>query len=113
MPHFIKVAILVILYSILAIYVVSFYFLALHEKATKKNFIQKVIQGKLGANDFYKSIEIWNSERLNCSLKEQLGLTDAEYQVWIKSNSNLFQDIVYCRENNLDIRTYLEDKNKR
>jgi len=109
-PHFLKTAILVILYSILAIYIVSFYCFAQHENAVKTNFVQRVVQGKHSVNDFHKSLEIWHSERINCSLKEQLGLTDTEYQLWIESNGILFQDIVYCRKNNLDIRTYLKDK---
>lgn len=59
-------------------------------------FIELVCQGRVLLDEIDDYIEYWHCSELEQSLSEYLGLTDEEYEYWLKNGSAL-AEIVHSR----------------
>ncbi|MCY1713386.1 hypothetical protein [Caproiciproducens galactitolivorans] len=76
------------------------------------NFIDQILQGSATVSELDEKVKFWHSHDTKNSLQEFLGLSTGEAELWLKSNNSAFNDIVYCRKNHVDIKTYLKEKGK-
>lgn len=72
----------------------------------EKSFVQMCLNGELSLFDLDEYIEYWHMNDIGVSLQEYLGLTDYEYEMWGRSSDLIFRDILYCRQNGIDFKSY-------
>lgn len=77
-----------------------------------KNFILDCLNGDALIDDLDDYIEYWhdNSGTLKVSLKDFLGMTEKEYNFFLKDEDYL-ADIIYAHEHEMDIDLVLEQIN--
>ena len=71
-----------------------------------KSFIDACLYGTGDIEDIYDYIKYWHTHETNKSLEEFLGLTDYEYNIWIKNDDNVLRDILRSRADNLPFEKY-------
>lgn len=74
-----------------------------------KNFILDCLNGDALIDDLDEYIDYWHEKAndLNVSLKDFLGMTEKEYNYFLKDEDYL-ADIIYAHEHNIDIDIVLE-----
>lgn len=78
----------------------------------KLNYIYDCLNGDALWTDIDDYVEYWHSHDTGCTLKAFLGMTDYEYEQWIKNSDNILKDIFYCREYELNLHEYLSQSRK-
>ncbi len=71
-----------------------------------KSFIDECLYGVGDIEDIYDYIQYWHTHQMDKSLEEFLGLTDYEYNAWIKNDDNILREILRCRKDNIPFETY-------
>lgn len=71
-----------------------------------KSFIDECLYGLGDIEDIYDYIQYWHTHQMDISLEEFLGLTDYEYNVWIRNDDNILREILRCRKDNIPFETY-------
>lgn len=71
-----------------------------------KNFIADFFEEGLMIEDIDDYVEYWHNNEVEQSLKDFLGLSDYEYEMWLKEGNDVIRDILYCRRHHLDLSNY-------
>lgn len=74
------------------------------------NFIDQVTQSAASIAEIDDNVEFWHTHDTENSLREFLGMTKEEFELWAASGDDILNDIVYCRKNNLTISEYISRK---
>ncbi len=79
-----------------------------------KDFIQKCLDGEATLFELDDYIDYWHDNETGVSLQEFLGLTDAEYDAWIKNSDSIFRDFLRCRRDGYSLNEYqsMEEKER-
>lgn len=79
-----------------------------------KSFIDECLYGIGDIEDIYDYIQYWHTHQTNKSLEEFLGLTEYEYNAWIKNDDSIIRDILRCRRDNIEFEDYgyMSDQDK-
>lgn len=72
----------------------------------EKTFIDDCLNGDANVTDIDQYIEYWHTHELTNTLQEFLGLNDYEFEVWCKNSDNILRDILRCRIDSIDFKTY-------
>jgi len=62
----------------------------------KKTFIDLCLEGQVDLVDIHNFVDAWHEGDDERELNEYLGMSDDEYELWIKHPSSL-RHILYCR----------------
>lgn len=77
------------------------------------NFIEQLVQGTASTSEIYDRIDFWKTHETGDSLQYFLGLTENEMKLlFFNDNDGILDDIVYCRKNNIDVVSYVNEKGK-
>lgn len=71
------------------------------------NFINEVISGTVDVSEIDDYIDQWHDSDFNVSLREFLGMTQTEYNLWIQ-NENFIQPIIQARVRGVNIEQMIE-----
>lgn len=71
-----------------------------------KNFIDDFFSEGLLIDDIDDYVEFWHNHDSNDTLREFLGLTEYEYEVWMQEGNDVVRDILYCRRHNITLEDY-------
>lgn len=74
----------------------------------EKSFVEKCLDGEADIFELDNYIEFWHTHDIDTSLREYLGLTPYEYEMWGSSSDNIFRDILRCRIDNISFEEYQE-----
>lgn len=81
------------------------------EKTMKKTpFIDACLSGDATLSELDSYVEYWHTHETGNSLQAFLGLTDFEYEQFVKSDT-ILKDILYCREKNISYEDYVRLSN--
>lgn len=69
-------------------------------------FLQDLLNNKTNIDCIDDYVEKWHNEKSNRSLREFLGMTPFEYEIWGKAGNSILPNILYCRKQGLDFETY-------
>lgn len=72
----------------------------------EKSFIQKCLDGEADVFELDNYIEYWHTHDIDASLRDFLGLTQYEYEMWGSNNDCIFRDILRCRIENIRFEDY-------
>lgn len=72
----------------------------------EKSFIEKCLDGEADIFELDNYIEFWHTHDTDVSLRDFLGLTPYEYEMWGRSNDSIFRDILRCRMDNINFEEY-------
>lgn len=78
------------------------------ERSNTYTFLQDVLAGKTNIDCLDDYVETW--EKSNRSLREFLGMTPFEYEIWEKIGNSILPNILYCRKQKLDFETYCREQ---
>ncbi len=67
------------------------------------NFIDEIFQGTATIDELDHKVGFWHTHQTNNSLQDFLGLSDQEYDLWMKSSNDIFNVFIYCRKNDISI----------
>ena len=71
-----------------------------------ENFISLVMNGEAELRDIDAFVEKWHKSNGEGSLQTILGLTDYEYERWLKFGSYILDEVVQCRKENITLQKY-------
>lgn len=76
------------------------------EKEHYSSFIEACLNGTAEPCDINQYVDYWHEHDGDLSLREFLGMTVCEYQVWGESSVNVIEDILYCRREGINFLSY-------
>lgn len=71
-----------------------------------QNFVQKCLDGEATLFELDDYIDFWHDNDTGVSLREFLGLTEYEYEMWGKNSDSIFRDILRCRREKIEFGKY-------
>lgn len=71
-----------------------------------KNFISDFLTEGLLIDDVDDYVEYWHNHDVEESLSDFLGLTEYEYEAWMKEGNDILRDVLYCRRHGIDFLDY-------
>lgn len=81
-------------------------------KKYDKPFIEACLNNNATLLDLDDYVEFWHTHETGNTLKEFLGMTDYEYEQWIKTPDVVFEDIIRCRREGIEFSSYQKEKIK-
>lgn len=72
----------------------------------EKNFINDCLYGETDIEDIDEYVEAWHQGKSNIELSDYLGMTQDEYEVWIKEDDSVLRDILRCRVDGIAFGEY-------
>ncbi|MDE6021605.1 MAG: hypothetical protein K2H01_11495 [Ruminococcus sp.] len=76
-----------------------------------KSFIADCLSGDATLSEIDDYVEYWHTHETGNSLQEFLGLTDFEYEQYVKSLDTILKDILRCRQKNISYEDYVRLSN--
>ncbi|MBQ6206944.1 MAG: hypothetical protein IJK52_07665 [Oscillospiraceae bacterium] len=61
------------------------------------NFIDSCLNRSAAPDDAESYVEYWHTHDLNCSLREYMGMSVSEYELWLKRGDSAITDILRRR----------------
>lgn len=77
----------------------------------KTPFIDVCLSGDATLSELDSYVEYWHTHETGNSLQAFLGLTDFEYEQYVKSSDAILKDILLCRQKNISYENYVRLSN--
>ena len=62
------------------------------------SFIERCLNKSAAPHDVDAYVEYWHTHDTRCSLREYLGMTVKEYELWLKDGDSVLTDILQGRQ---------------
>lgn len=75
------------------------------------NFIEECVNGKARISDVDDYVDLWHETKTDQSISEFLGMTNKEYELFVKDEKYL-ESIITAHKESKDIEHVLHEKNE-
>lgn len=72
----------------------------------ERNFIDACLYEDTDLDGLDQYVEYWHTHDTKNSLREFLGMTEYEYEEWLKNDDSIFRDILRCRVDHTPFEKY-------
>ena len=70
------------------------------------NFLQDFFDEGLLIENIDDYVKYWHENDILETLRDFLGFTEYEYEVWLQEGNDVVRDILYCRRHGISLESY-------